>query len=228
MLSENKEKEIEKEENIEIEEKEEDREKEMEKVFIPEKENEGEWEKGEEKGIVIKEVEGIEVEEEIEEKKKEKLSMKSFNRILFTASILAILISTFLVQFCVVSGGSMEPTLNEKDVVVIEKITRNFERMDIVVIKRNGRYLIKRVIGLPGEEIKIENGKIFVNGKEIEDVVEKTERAGIAAESILLGEDEYFLLGDNRENSMDSRDESIGKVKEKNIAGEGFFFFSFS
>lgn len=176
----------------------------------------------------IEEKENQKAEIQKEEKKKESLIGTIFNRVLLLISLFLIFASIFLVQFCVVSGDSMVPTLDDGDVVLIEKVTKEYERMDVVVIKNNGRYLIKRVIGLPGEEIKIENGKVFVNGKEIEDVAEEeTERAGIAEKGILLGDNEYFLLGDNREESVDSRDSVIGVVKEENIVGKSVFFFSF-
>lgn len=169
-----------------------------------------------------------EIEKSEEEKKKEKgkkfvneLFSDGFYRTLFVVSLAFAVISIFFAQVCVVRGDSMLPTFKNGDVIVIEKITKNYDRMDVVVVNANGRKIIKRIIALPGEEIQIKNGKVFVNGEEIEDVVEcETAYAGIAKDAILLGDDEYFVLGDNRKNSLDSRDESIGIVKEKKITGK--------
>lgn len=194
---------------------------------IEEKTENKKIEKKEEEQKEIEVEVGTEIKGEKGEEKRTSFVSTVFDRVLILVSLFLIFASIFLVQFCIVSGESMYPTLNDGDVVFIEKITDEYERMDIVVIKHDGRYLIKRVIGLPGEEIKIENGKVFINGNEIEDVAEGETSPGIAKDSILLGENEYFLLGDNREKSVDSRDELIGIVKRKNIVGKSVFVFDF-
>ena len=86
-------------------------------------------------------------------------------------------------------------------------------------------YILKRVIGLPRETIYIKNSKIYINGKQIDDIIYKGNyfQAGRAKKKITLKEDEYFLLGDNREKSMDSRREEIGNVKENDILGKILF-----
>lgn len=135
-------------------------------------------------------------------------------------SLTVIVVNIFFYQLCCVSGKSMFPTLNEGNILLMDKFSKNYERMDIVVLRKNGMLLIKRVVGLPGEDIKIENNKILINGTEIEDVVECDINPGIAGETITLGEGEFFVLGDNRGNSCDSRDESVGSVNKKEIVGE--------
>ena len=90
---------------------------------------------------------------------------------------------------------------------------------------KNTHSNIKRVMGLPGEKVKIENGKLYINEEEIisEFISESIEDAGIAQDEILLGEDEYFVLGDNLGNSEDSRFANIGNVNKQDIVGKVWF-----
>ena len=98
------------------------------------------------------------------------------------------------------------------------------DRFDVVVFQRDDKKSnVKRVIGLPGEEIQIKGGLIYINGKRLETENQELEQvalAGLAEEPIKLGEDEYFLLGDNRESSEDSRFANIGNVNKKQILGK--------
>lgn len=131
-----------------------------------------------------------------------------------------------------VIGQSMEPALSNADSVLINKLIYTVttpKRGDVIVFKPNGNenshYFVKRVIGLPGERIQIKNGKIYVNGTalvEKEDFPELKE-AGIAEEEQVLENDEYFVLGDNRNNSEDSRMANIGNVNKKDITGKAWF-----
>ena len=127
-----------------------------------------------------------------------------------------------VIQRVDVYGVSMEPEFVEGDVLFVNKLCRNFteiERFDAVVFQyeyRDHEYYIKRVIGLPGETVQIVDGKVYIDGELLEDeygteLIEKPRRA---AEPITLGEDEYFLLGDNRNDSSDSRDSDIGNVSD--------------
>lgn len=159
------------------------------------------------------------------EQTKSQLDIKSEKR-KFTLSIIGgaivgLLITTFLFQFCTVSGSSMEPTLKGGDVLLINKISKDYDRYDIVVAKTDGKLLIKRLIGLPGETIQICDNEIYINGSKIEDVVDCEIDPRMAENEIHLSENEYFLLGDNRPNSYDCRD--IGPVNENQIVGEIMF-----
>lgn len=130
-----------------------------------------------------------------------------------------------------VSGMSMEYTLSDGDNLIVDKISYRFhdpERFDIIVfpfLKEEETYYIKRIIGLPGETVQIgEDGAIFINGEELEESYgrEVIQNPGDAAEPITLQEGEYFVLGDNRNASSDSRDPSVGMVKRENIIGRAW------
>lgn len=129
-----------------------------------------------------------------------------------------------------VNGDSMNNTLENGDNLIVDKISYRFkepERFDIIVFPyqyQENTYYIKRIIGLPGETVQIEDGTIYVDGEVLEESYgkETMRSAGIASQPIELGEDEYFVLGDNRNNSSDSRDPSVGKIKGDDIVGRAF------
>lgn len=124
----------------------------------------------------------------------------------------------------------MVPTLNENDILVLNKMNRKYKRFDIVVVKYNGSRLVKRVIGLPGETVEYKNSKLYVNGKYIKEDFISVETNDFSLEE--LGESKipkgsYFVVGDNRGNSMDSR--MIGLIPEKKILGTtSFTLFPFN
>ena len=131
-----------------------------------------------------------------------------------------------------VIGASMEPCLYNGQSVLINKISYSFgepKRGDVIVFLPNGNenthYYIKRVIGLPGETVTISDGRIYLDGYfyEESDSYDTIEDGGIAEKGIKLGEEEYFGLGDNRNNSEDSRSANVGAVKEDTIAGKAWF-----
>lgn len=140
----------------------------------------------------------------------------------------AVLITKFVANHTTVEGSSMEPCLQNKDELIVEKIsylTGEPERFDVVVFKFNeDTKYIKRIIGLPGEMVRIEEGKIYINDRAIFDQYANgvMENAGIAEKTITLGEEEYFVLGDNRNASKDSRDEEVGTVKKDQIIGKAW------
>lgn len=145
---------------------------------------------------------------------------------------MALFIIHFIGQRTQVVGISMEPALSNQDSLIVDKLVYDFkepDRFDIVVFPYPADpkiKLIKRVIGLPGEQVRIDRtGTIYINEEPLEEYYgkEPIENPGLAGEAILLGEDEYFLLGDNRNNSMDSRDEAVGIVKKKEIIGRASF-----
>lgn len=128
-----------------------------------------------------------------------------------------------------VAGVSMEPTLMEGQVVIVNKIEyylKSPRRNDVIVYKQSNRehsyYEIKRVIGLPGETVKIKNGIIYINDEVLKEKIktETIENAGLAEEGIKLDDNEYFVLGDNRNDSEDSRFASVGNVLKNEILGK--------
>ncbi len=156
----------------------------------------------------------------------------------FALYIVIVLVLTYLVihyvgQRTEVSGESMENTLDDGDNLIVDKITYRFrdpERFDIIVFPfrlQENTYYIKRIIGLPGETVRIdENGIIYINGEELIESygreVIRPEKLGVAANEIVLGDDEYFVMGDNRNHSSDSRDPSVGNIKREDIIGRAW------
>ncbi len=147
--------------------------------------------------------------------------------------LLTLAVNTYVGQRTAVEGSSMEPTLSDKDNLIVDKISYRFsepERFDIIVFSfkyKEDTYYIKRIIGLPGETVRIdEEGNIYINDEILEESygreVIKAETMGLARETIVIGEDEYFVLGDNRNNSTDSRSPLVGNVNRKDIIGRAF------
>ena len=143
----------------------------------------------------------------------------------------AYLIITYVGQRTQVSGSSMETTLSDGDNLLVDKITYRFsepKRFDIIVFPfqyDTDTYYIKRIIGMPSETVQIDyDGNIYINGSLLEESYgrEVIQNPGIAAEPITLGEDEYFVMGDNRNNSSDSRDPSVGNIHRKDIIGRAW------
>ena len=141
------------------------------------------------------------------------------------------LIIHYVGQRTYVSGSSMENTLSDGDNLIVDKITYRFsdpKRYDIIVFPyqyEENVYYIKRIIGLPGETVQVKDGYVYINGEKLESDIygkEVMQSAGIAAEPITLGDDEYFVLGDNRNNSSDSRDPSVGILKRKDLLGRAW------
>ena len=129
-------------------------------------------------------------------------------------------------------GQSMEPTIASGDRVLTNRLVYKLaqpKRGDLVVFKPNGNenshYYIKRVVGLPGETIQIKDGFIYIDGEVLIESIklDKLEYAGTAEEEIKLGEDEFFVLGDNRNASEDSRNAEIGNIKKKDIESRVWF-----
>ncbi len=143
------------------------------------------------------------------------------------------LLITFVVQRTEVEGSSMEATLSDGDNLFVDKITYRFqdpERFDIIVFPfqyKEDTYYIKRIIGMPGETVQIDDyGNIYIDGEILEvsygrEVI-RPEYVGRAAEPVTLGEDEYFVMGDNRNNSSDSRTEVVGNIHRKDIIGRAW------
>lgn len=144
---------------------------------------------------------------------------------------ICLLILNFVGSRVSVEGTSMYPTLDDKDQLVEDiftyKFVRDPKRFEIVIFKLKndpGTHYIKRVIGLPGETVQIVNSVIYINGEELQEDYGRGVYflAGSAEQPVVLGEDEYFVLGDNRVNSIDSR-YAVGKVKRSQITGRAVF-----
>lgn len=144
---------------------------------------------------------------------------------------LAYLTTSYGVEKTTVVGTSMEQTLVNGDKLIINKMVYRFtspKRFDIIVFKNSGKeynyYTIRRVVGLPGETVQIMDGKVYIDGNELKEeiLVEKMVSAGLAKEPVTLGEDEYFVLGDNRNGSEDSRFGNVGNITKDSIVGKAW------
>ena len=143
---------------------------------------------------------------------------------------LTYLIITFVGQRTRVSGSSMETTLSDGDNLIVDKISYRFrdpKRYDIIVFPyayEKNTYFIKRIIGLPGETVQVKDGYVYINGEQLDEHYgnELMDDPGIAEEPIQLGENEYFVLGDNRNHSSDSRDPSVGVLHRDDIMGRAW------
>ncbi len=169
---------------------------------------------------------------DIETEEKPNVMRELLGMLVYVGIVLAItfLIITFVGQRTHVSGESMENTLDDGDQLIVDKLTYRFhdpERFDIIVFPfryKDNTYYIKRIIGLPGETVQIADGEIYINGEVLEESYgrEVMQDAGLAAEPITLGDDEYFVLGDNRNYSSDSRDPSVALIHRKEIIGRAW------
>lgn len=152
-----------------------------------------------------------------EKKSKKKSYIKEFLPY-FIIILVVLFIKMFIVSPIRVNGASMNPTLNDKDIMLLDEISYRFsdiERFDIVVVKEEDEYLIKRVIGLPGETVEYKNDKLYIDGKYVKEDFKHKETFDF---STTLGKDEYFIMGDNRTNSTDSR--VFGPISRDKIMGQ--------
>lgn len=162
---------------------------------------------------------------ELEKTEKKKGSLLSWLGFLF---ILAIIFFTthYAIGITLISGQSMAPTLNDKNITLSNQLLYTIERNDIVIFQdKNGFDVIKRVIALPNETIEIKDDLVFVNGQPIEE--EYIVGTANDMEKQLVAEGSYFVMGDNREpgESLDSRSSDIGTIPEGKIKGKMLFSF---
>lgn len=175
-----------------------------------------------------------ETNEKEQEAPKKSVGREVLEMVIYVVVVAALtyLLVTFVGQRTVVSGSSMYPTLENADNLITDKISYRFvdpERFDIVVFpfqdESGKRNFIKRIIGLPGETVQIIDGYVYINGEKLESDVygyEVMEYYGVAEDPVTLGDDEYFVLGDNRNNSKDSRFAEVGNIKRSDLIGKAF------
>ncbi len=151
------------------------------------------------------------------------------------AFFFASFVTNYVAHQTTVEGESMEPTLADGDTVIIQRMSYYFsepERFDVVVFPvtyddpaENNTYYIKRVIGMPGESVQIIDGSVYIDGEKLEDdkyALSDILDAGIASSPVVLGKDQYFVMGDNRNMSTDSRNSYVGLVNRRDIIGEAW------
>ncbi|HKM21889.1 MAG TPA: signal peptidase I [Lachnospiraceae bacterium] len=169
-------------------------------------------------------------------RRKESVWIKILKKVLsFGLFVLIVLGVTFFIVTYVthrsrVHTSSMEATLYDGDNIMMDTISYRFhepERFDIVSFPYEAdpnEYLIKRIIGLPGEKVQIKEGKIFINDEELAESygLEVIQSGGRADIPVQLGTDEYFVMGDNRNDSLDSRMEEVGNIKREDIGGKAW------
>lgn len=171
---------------------------------------------------------------DITEKKEPNLWKEVLGWVLYIAIIIGAtyLIVTFVGQRTRVSGDSMESALHNGDNLIVDKISYRFrepERYEIIVFPykyQENTFYIKRIIGLPGETVQVKDGEVYINGELLGETygLEQIEegKEGLAIDPITLGEDEYFVLGDNRNHSSDSRDPSVGVLTRDDLIGRAW------
>lgn len=150
--------------------------------------------------------------------------------VLILCMVLAYGIASLVNEYCFhqtrVEGISMEDTLDDNDFLLINKFIYHFQkpkRFDIVIFPYEYNvFYIKRIIGLPGETVQIKNGFVYIDGNKLKENYgkETMNEGGIASEPIRLGQNEYFVLGDNRNHSIDSREPTVGVITEEKIIGK--------
>lgn len=170
-------------------------------------------------------------------RKRRKMKLSTANSAAaWAVEILIVLLVAFVLVYCAgmrvtMVGNSMESTVSDGSQILVNRFIYNVKSPksgDVIVFLPNGNekshYYVKRVIGVPGDKVQIKSGLLYVNGElyDTEDT-DTIKNAGVAEEEITVGEDEYFVLGDNRNSSEDSRYANIGNIKKEYIKGKAWF-----
>ena len=181
---------------------------------------------------IKKDIDSLPTKKQVETERKRYRRQKAYNKalggtiyVLTIVAAVAVLIATLILPVLQIEGKSMEPTLVNGDIVLLTKTT-NFDRGELCGFSWNNKLLIKRVIGIPGDWIEIDtDGTVYLNGEKLDEPY---------AEQLSVGEcdlefpfqvpqEKYFVLGDMRESSIDSRNTLIGCVEKDQIVGKVFF-----
>lgn len=147
--------------------------------------------------------------------------------------VVVVLIRTFIITPVAVDGKSMLPNLTSGQILLLKKFDKSLDRFDVVVIDHDGTRLIKRVIGLPGEHVEYKANKLYINGEYVEETMISVDTRDFELKKNLgvdtIPEDYYFVVGDNRSVSHDSRSSDIGLISKKEIVGTvDFSIFPFN
>lgn len=175
--------------------------------------------------------------EKLEQVAKNPMEIARWTVEIVVVCLLAVILVVSFGQRVSIAGDSMSPALKNGDVLLVNRLVYNArkpERGDIIAFRPNGNenahYMVKRVVGLPGETVQIQDGQVYIDGKVlVKDIYcYDITIPGVAAEPVELGENEYFVLGDNHESSDDSRMADVGNVKREDIYGKVWFVANFS
>ena len=169
---------------------------------------------------------------QVETERKRYRRQKAYNKalrgtiyVLTIVAAVAVLIATLVLPVLQIEGTSMEPTLSNGDIVLLMKTTR-FERGDLCAFTWNNKLLVKRVVGLPGDWIEIDtDGTVYLNGDKLDEpYVQQTALGECDLEfPFQVPQEQYFVIGDMRESSIDSRNSLIGCIPKDQIVGKVFF-----
>ena len=140
--------------------------------------------------------------------------------------VVVVLFRTYIATPVRVDGDSMKDTLNNNDILILNKLDKSYKRFDIVVVNYNNTKLVKRIIGMPGENISYKDNELYINDKRYEDI-ETSRTNDFSLEELYalerIPDNYYFVMGDNRGNSLDSRDYRVGLIKKEDIVGVTIF-----
>ena len=153
----------------------------------------------------------------------------SKKRMLFLAIciVIAFAVSKYFCRIMLIQGNSMEPSFHNLQMVVLDVRERDFHAGDVVAFRCEGlsAVLVKRVAAVPGDSVKISDGKLIINGDESFLFADKyIDYSGLAQEEIILAEHEYFMLGDNLSESIDSRYPEVGRISDTQMIGKVILF----